>query len=232
MWQAFKRRAAHLGSAVTIDRRRVRDARLQLKLPNPYGGPAWVTATLVLSSQPRGIGDTVRIRGHVDRCFRLSAQSADRTALAHDQTNEAAARSPIKYGRYAAASLARRALDRLPEAAIKRLSGKRHQSWLDMQISTAPLDGGAAALMPEPLRAVYGDRLPQAGPGGPRIGVWSGPAGGARGGLGRLAMVQLDSKEWAGRASKPADDEAHYSLNLSIAELVEPAAGTPDDPSS
>ncbi|WP_423822624.1 hypothetical protein V5738_01480 [Salinisphaera sp. SPP-AMP-43] len=226
MWQALKRRAAGWNIGSAIDRSRPRDASLQFKLPNPYGGPAWVTATIAVSSRPRGIGETVRLRGHIDSCFRMPSIAGDRTALPHDD-GQRSARSLARYGREAAASLARRAVEHLPEAAVGRLAAQRHRSWLDVQISTAPLDAGARALMPEPLRAVYGDRLPQAGPGGPRVGVWAGPAGGLRGGMARLAMVQLDQNDLGERA-RAESGEQHFSLNLSMAELVEPA-GPPDD---
>ncbi|HET7313329.1 hypothetical protein [Salinisphaera sp.] len=225
MWQTIKRRAARLGAVAAIDRARAREASLRLTLPNPYGGPAWATATVALSSRPRGMGEAVRLRGHIDSCFRMPAAAADRGALSRDDATRA---NPLaRHGRKAAASLARRAVERLPRAARVRLAEQRRQSWIDMQISTAPLDAGAAALMPEPLRAVYGDRLPQASPGGPRIGVWSGPAGGARGGMARLAMVQFDQNDSAG--SRGDDENGRFSLNLSIAEVVEPAAGNGTD---
>ncbi|MGB7756375.1 MAG: hypothetical protein WBL23_09960, partial [Salinisphaera sp.] len=174
MWQTIKRRAAQLGGLATAGRSGPREASLRLTLPNPYGGPAWVTATVALSSRPRGMGETVRVRGHIDSCFRMPAHSADRVALSHDAS--ANSHPLMRYGREAAASLTRRAIERLPRAARMRIAEQRRQSWIDMQISTAPLDAGAAALMPEPLRAVYGDTLPRAMPGGPRVGVWAGPA--------------------------------------------------------
>lgn len=217
MWQSIKRRATSLGALAAVDRGRSHDASLRLTLPNPYGGPAWVTATVALSSRPRGMGETVRVRGHVDSCFRMPARAADRGALAHDASDRGL--SLARYGREAAISLARRTVERLPRAVRMRLAEQRRQSWIDMQISTAPLDAGAAALMPERLREIYGDRLPQVASGGPRVGVWSGPAGGARGGLARLAMVQLDQNDFGGGGRR---DEERFSLNLSIAEVVEP----------
>ena len=219
MWQAIKRRAARLGGLATVERSRPREASLRLTLPNPYGGPAWVTATVALSSRPRGMGETVRVRGHIDSCFRMPTNSSDRAALPHEGVDDV--HPLMRYGREAAASLTRRAVERLPRAARVRIAEQRRQSWIDMQISTAPLDAGAAALMPEPLRAVYGDTLPQAIPGGPRVGVWAGPAGGPRGGMARLAMVQFDQGDLGG-ASR-SDEEERFSLNLSIAEVIEPA---------
>lgn len=225
MWQALKRRATRLSSLATVDRAGPREASLRLTLPNPYGGPAWVTATLALSSRPRGMGETVRVRGHIDSCFRMPANSGDRDALAHDAGHDA--HPLMRYGRQAAASLTRQAIEHLPRAARMRIAEQRRQNWIDMQISTAPLDAGAAALMPERLRAAYGDALPQIAPGGPRVGVWSGPAGGARGGMARLAMIQFDQNDLSPEAR--GDDRERFSLNLSIAEVVEPAGGDDHD---
>lgn len=219
MWQAIKRRAAQLGGVMAVDRSRAREASLRLTLPNPYGGPAWVTATLALSSRPRGMGETVRVRGHIDRCFRIPANRVDRAALSHRATTDP--HPLIRYGREAAASLTRQAVEHLPRAVRMRIAEQRRQSWLDMQISTAPLDAGAAALMPEPLRAIYGDTLPQAAPGGPRVGVWSGPAGGARGGMARLAMIQFDQNDISD--TYRSDNDECFSLNVSLAQVVEPA---------
>lgn len=219
MWQAIKRRAARLGGVVAVDRSRPREASLRLTLPNPYGGPAWVTATVAVSSRPRGMGETVRLRGHIDRCFRMPTHRVDRATLSHQATTDP--HPLIRYGREAAASLTRQAVERLPRAVRMRIAEQRRQSWLDMQISTAPLDAGAAALMPEPLRAVYGDTLPQAAPGGPRVGVWSGPAGGARGGMARLAMIQFDQNDISDKYR--SDNDERFSLNVSLAQVVEPA---------
>lgn len=225
MLRAIKRRAGRLGVVAAIERTRPRETSLRLTLPSPYGGPAWVSATLALSSRPRGMGETVRVRGHVDSRFRMPADPADRVALSHG--GPAGSNLLLRYGRQAAASLARRAVEHLPRSARTRLAEQRRQGWIDMQISTAPLDAGASALMPEPLRAVYGDTLPRAAPGGPRVAVWAGPAGGPRGGLARLAMVQFDQND--GEADSGEDDDGQrFSLNLSVAEVVEPA-DTGDD---
>jgi len=194
-----------------------RSTSLSLRLPNPYGGRPWLTATLAVSSVPRGYGELMRLRAHLDGCLSMPAQALDRAALAHDQMGR---RSLLGLGRSAAASLVRGAVERLPAEHIARLGARRWRSWLDIQFSTAPLDGGADALMPKALRDMYGDGLPRLGPNQPRVGVWAGPAGGPNGGVARLAMIQIDEEDV--RAGERVADAERFNLSMSIAQLVEP----------
>lgn len=197
---------------------RAHDARVQLRLPNPYGGKPWVTATVALSAVPHGQGETLRLRAHVDGCMRLPGTAGVNERLGH---HGAGRRSLVHQGRDAAANLVRQAVARMPAERLARLSSQRWRSWLDVQLSTSPLDGGADALMPERLRSVYGSGLPRAGTGEPRIGVWSGPAGGAAGGVAQLVLLQLDERDFGVRARER--NRPGLSLNASIAQVVEPA---------
>ncbi len=229
MWQELTKVFTSSGSENMPGTRRARQTHLQFRLPNPYGGKPWITATLALSSTPATQGDTVRIRAHIDSCFQAPAASADRLALAHDSGPETGRRrrALARHGRILATNAARRGLEYVPRPVMRRLAEQRHRRWLDMQISTAPLDAGAAALMPAALKERYGDALPRLIQGAPRVGVWSGPAGGALGGMARLAMVQFDDSDLAPGTDKPRDER--FSLNLTIGELIEPVSGTVDD---
>ena len=88
MWQELTQVFTSSRSESVPGTRRARQTHLQFRLPNPYGGKPWVTATLALSSTPAIQGDTVRIRAHIDSCFHAPAAAADRAALAHDSANE------------------------------------------------------------------------------------------------------------------------------------------------
>lgn len=229
MWQELTQVFTSSRSENVPGTRRARQTHLQFRLPNPYGGKPWVTATLALSSTPATQGDTVRVRAHIDSCFYAPAASADRTALAHDSGKDSGGRrrALARHGKTLAANAARRGLEYVPRPIMRRLAEQRHQRWLDMQISTAPLDAGAAALMPAALKERYGDALPRLIQGAPRVGVWSGPAGGALGGVARLAMVQFDDSDLAPGTDKPRDER--FSLNLTIGELIEPVSAHADD---
>lgn len=194
-----------------------RNTHLQLKLPNPYGGQPWLSATLAVSSVPRGYGRLLHLRAHLDGRLSMPQRAFDRASLAHDVPDN---RDWIGQGRRAAASVVRGVIERLPAERVARLGARRWRSWLDVQVSTAPLDGGADALMPRALREIYAGGLPRLGPNQPRVGVWSGPAGGPNGGIARLAMIQIDEDDVSG-ATRDPDDE-RFNLSLSIAQVIEP----------
>ncbi|RJS92888.1 hypothetical protein [Salinisphaera sp. Q1T1-3] len=230
MWQTVKRRLIGDDPDSGLSSRRPRRASLELRLPNPYGGKPWVTATLALSSAPAARGETVRIRAHVDSCFHAPATPGDRAALGHEAADSGLRAGLTRYGRELAAGATRRVVEYVPAGLLQRLSEQRRRGWLDMQISTAPLDAGAAALMPAALRARYGDELPQSVVGAPRVGVWAGPAGGPLGGMARLAMVQFDDGDLDPTARRAPGER--FSLNLTIGELIEPATADSDDDAS
>ena len=209
MWQELTRVLSSARTETSTGVRRPRQTHLRFTLPNPYGGAPWVTATLAISSTPATQGDTVRIRGHIDSCFHSPEHPGDRDALANETATPAPARGRAlgRLGKRLAARAAKRGLDYVPRPLMQRLAEQRRQRWLDMQISAA-------------LKARYGDSLPRLVQGAPRVGVWSGPAGGPAGGMARLAMVQFDDSDLAG--GRDADTDDRFSLNLTIGELIEP----------
>ncbi|MDA3919613.1 MAG: hypothetical protein PF501_02850 [Salinisphaera sp.] len=220
MFDTVKRRVGLLARPLRRDDRSQaspRSTRICLQLPNPYGGRPWLSATLAVSSVPRGYGQLLRLSAHVDGCMTLPENAADRAALAHDQRDRP---SLVGQGSRVAVMAMRQLIERLPSERMSRLGRRRWRSWLDLQVSTAPLDGGAQALMPRALRALYADGLSRLAPGQPRVGVWSGPAGGPGGGIARLAMIQIDEDDI--RRGQRGGDSDRFNLNMSLAQLVEP----------
>lgn len=201
-----------------------RNTHLQLQLPNPYGGRPWLSATLAVSSVPRGYGQLLRLRAHLDGRLSTPRRAFDGATLAHEAGDE---RGWLGQGRRAAASVVRGVIERLPAERVAQLGARRWRSWLDVQISTAPLDGGADALMPRALREIYGDGLPRLGPNQPRVGIWAGPAGGPNGGIARLAMLQVDEDDVSGATRDPHDER--FNLSLSLAQVVEPVIAGGDE---
>lgn len=202
---------------------RAHDATIQLRVPSPYGGRPWLTATVALSTTPHGHGETVRVRAHMDGALRLPPSGTTRERLAFEENS---GRGLVRHGRDMAAAFARGVVERVPGRQLELIASRRWRSWIDIQMSTSPLDGGADALMPERLRGIYGGGLPRAGTGEPRIGVWSGPAGGPAGGIAQLAMLQLDERD-IGRDRHEAG--SGFNFNASIAQVVEPTLVHGDD---
>lgn len=217
MFNAFKQRISRLSGRVGLPSAALpSNSVIDVHLPNPYGGRPWLSATFALSSTPHGQGDTVRLRAHIDGCMRVP-RVRRAPALTHTGSGE---RSLIARGQRAAAGAVRGVLDRLPAERLAPLSERRWRSWIDVQVSTSPLDAGADALVPERLRRLWGAGLPRAASGEPRIGLWSGPSGGPRGGRASLVWLQLDEEDMPGVGARA--DRTGFNLNASVAQVVEP----------
>lgn len=197
-----------------------RESALALELPSPYGGKPWVSATLALSRTPQAQGDVMRLRAHVDSCLSISDRY-EAPAIANDRWHK---QSLVRHGQQFLAGVTREIIARMPAEQLAPLTRRRFRSWVDVQLSTAPLDKGADALVPERLRSALGAGLPRGGAGEPRVGVWSGPAGGPVGGVASLIWLQMDEADF------PGVEQSHtvgsgFNLNASISQLVEPASG-------
>jgi len=107
--------------------------------------------------------------------------------------------------------------ERLRLRAHSRLSlpGRALRSWLEVRGSTAALDEGSRALVPERLDTL-GIR-PQ--PGQP-VQTWAGALGGPRAGFAMLTLVQLD-KERLPPALRRALGPAPLHLTATLANVVE-----------
>jgi hypothetical protein len=64
-------------------------------------------------------------------------------------------------------------------------------SWFELQVSTEPLDGGAAALLPAPERLARLGVVPRSGPNAPMVESWIGDVGGGRPGFAQLSLVRI-----------------------------------------
>lgn len=184
-------------------------AHYSLRLPHPLGGAPLCEASLAISTNHHSQGEALRLQAHVDSRLRrvparapaLAAPSAPRTLMAA--------------GRGAARGLLAAGLRRLPVPA----SGQRVRTWVDIQVSTAPLSRGADALVPARLRELIGSGLPKLADGAPRIGLWRDPAGRAS-----LGLLQVDNRDLPGYDGRP------FSLCASVASLGEPLADdAPED---
>lgn len=216
----FLRRRGQQGSIVKL-LNQPRDSALSLELPNPYGGKPWLSATLAMSRTPQSQGDMLRLRAHFDSCLRIQSEQ-EAPALADGRAGQS---SLLRFGQQLVAGALREVIARVPADRLAPLTQRRWRSWVDVQFSTAPLDKGADALVPERLRSLLGAGLPRGGDGEPRVGVWSGPAGGPGGGVASLVWLQLDEQDFPGVEESDASGSG-FNLNASISQLVEPAGST------
>lgn len=195
-----------VGGALPVALEQPQSSSYTLSLPNPFGGAPLCQATLAVTTTRHAEGETVRMRAHIDGCFRASPESTAAHSLAGEPTRHGLGRS----GRNLVRMLARDGLSRLP------MPEHRVRTWIDIQASTAPLAAGAEALLPERLRELCGGALPRGQAGEPRVGVFAGPAGGAS--YAQLGVLQLDQDDLP-----PSYRDRPFSLLASVASLSEPA---------
>lgn len=196
-----------------------RAASLEFKLPSPYGDTPWVVAQLAWRDEPLAQGEALRVHAHVDGRVHVPLERREAPG-AHGAARQ------VSGQRWFADAL-QRAVRRLPARHVAAVTQWRRQGWIDMRVSSAPLDQGAQALVPEALQAwchaqgqAHDARVM-----GSRAGVWSGPDAGEPGARAALAWVQLDERQ--GRRSGLFKRLVGLNVHACAARLVAPdvAAG-------
>lgn len=167
-------------------------ARLNLaaEIPAADGGkPLW-RIELQMIREPQADGDKLRLRARIQSNFGsvLSAHSPHPPAAALPPPGSSL---PQRAG-----ALAQRAATRvlaLPVVGALAAPLLRHDfnTWVDVQASTATLDGGARELLPSPEQlARLGIRIEDAPPGPVQSWVGESP-----GGLAQVALMQMDATQ-------------------------------------
>lgn len=170
-----------------------KNAAFEFHLPNPFGGEPLYRAQIALSTTRGAHGDTLRLQAHINGCITPPTQTGEyraRAALPMPTGDTGLARR----GRQAAGGVVRFGLSRLPTRAITPLLHQRLQTWIDIQVSSAPLAAGAGAFIPEKLRGLMRD-LPRPAAGAPRIAGWMGEIDGPHPGVAQFACLQMDQTD-------------------------------------
>ena len=130
---------------------------------------------LEAQAEPESQGERVRLRAH----FRLHL----RAAPALPDKREHGGSVPARVGRW----IERRLNSRWLRAVAAPVLNRTVDSWVEVRASSAPLDEGSRALVPEKLHVLGVEPQP-----GKPFQVWAGGLGGARPGFATLGLVQLD----------------------------------------
>lgn len=200
---------------------RPREATVEFNLPNPYGGTPWVTARLAWHDEALARGEVLRVRAHVDGCLHMPPAGQDALGVDGDGRHARARRW--------FADALQEAVQRLPEQHRTALTQWRHQGWVDVRMSSAPLDQGAEALVPDALRAWWRTHEPDrdAQAMGSRAGVWSGAGDAARSSRAALAWLQLDER--GGRTGAMIGRLIGMHVHACAARLAAPDANARHD---
>ncbi|HWU68309.1 MAG TPA: hypothetical protein VN046_05495 [Stenotrophobium sp.] len=181
------------------------------------GAPLW-RMNLQLVSEPHGDGDKLRLRAH----FQTNFASTVRAALQSTQ----AGRQQALPGTGSALTLAERTGALAQRALVHPLVRKvaapllRHDfnTWIDLQASTASLDAGAVALLPqhEKLTAM-GIAPSRRKSAGPVAESWSGQS---PNGFAQVSILQIDKRHLPQRLASLLADKP-FQMAAAIVNTVE-----------
>jgi hypothetical protein len=154
-------------------------------------------------SQPEGDGERVRLRAHFRMHLRRAASAPQRGAPR--------AALPARVGRWIERRLASRVVGVLAAPLIDR----DINTWVEVRASSAALDDGSRALVPDKLGALGVDPVP-----GKPFQSWAGALGGAKPGFAMLTLVQLD-KDHLPPNMRQALGPKPFQLSATLVNVVE-----------
>lgn len=155
--------------------------------------PLW-RMNLRLVSEPHGDGERLRLRAHLQTNFAVlrPALNAPQNKTAALPGNSGRGGSALRLAERTTA-LAQRALaNPMVNFLAQPLLKHDFNTWIDLQASTASLDDGAHALVPQSDKlTALGIRPARSKDGGPVAESW---AGEAPGGFAQVSIVQMDKR--------------------------------------
>ena len=186
--------------------------------------PLW-RVNVHLVSEPHGDGERLRLRAHVQTNF-----AALRPALTAPAGKNGGARAAIGHGSgkglrrnlaQRTTALAQRALENpVVNFLAQPLLNHDFNTWIDLQASTASLDDGAHALVPQSERlTAMGIRPARSKDGGPVAESWSGQSPGGNG-FAQVSIVQLDKHHLPERLAKMLRDRP-FQMAAAIINTIE-----------
>lgn len=182
--------------------------------------PLW-RINVQMSSEPHGDGERLRLRAHIQTNF----ASALRPALAAPKTQTAlpsGAAGPTRLS-HRAGALAQRTATRalqlpLVRALAQPLLEHDLNTWLEVNASTASLDQGSRALLPQSEKlAALGIRPTQKSADAPMMESW---AGEAPGGYAQVSLLQMDKQHLPPQLSEALGDQP-FQLAATMVNTVE-----------
>lgn len=157
-------------------------------------------------AEPEAEGERVRLRAH----FRLSLRSTP-AAPAHDRVRKTAL--PARVGRW----IERRLESRLLQLLAAPVLDRDLNTWVEVRASSAALDEGSRALVPDRLSVLGIEPQP-----GKPFQTWAGGLRGPRPGYAMLSLMQLD-KERLPPPLQQALGEKPFQLTATLVSVVEQA---------
>lgn len=164
-------------------------------------GPLW-ELRVEAQSEPEGDGDRVRLRAH----FRMHLRAAPAIGRKAD-----APALPARVGRW----IERRLASPVLRAIAAPLIDRDFNSWVEVRASSAALDEGSRALVPEKLKVLGVEPQP-----GRPLQSWAGGLPGAKPGFAMLTLLQVD-KDRLPAPLKQAMGEKPFQLSATLVNVIE-----------
>ena len=174
-------------------------------IPGSTGRPLF-ELTFEAAAEPEADGEGERVRARMH--FRLSLRRPPALARRGDAGRPAL---PARVGRW----IERRLESRLLQALATPVLDRDLQSWLEVRSSSAALDEGSRALVPERLERLGIEPDPRK-----PIQTWAGGLGGARAGFATLTLMQVD-KEHLPPALQEALGPRPLHITATMASVIE-----------
>lgn len=196
-------RARERGEAFVA--RRLQGEAVALEASIPGSGGALCEFRFEAAAEPESDGERLRLRAH----FKLSL----RRPLAPRGRLAGRAALPARIGRW----IERRLESKLTQVLAAPVLDRDINTWVEVRASSASLDDGSRALVPEKLAALGIEpdaRKP--------LQTWAGGLAGARPGYAMLTLLQLD-KERLPPALQEALGDKPFQLTATLVNVVEEA---------
>lgn len=183
--------------------------------------PLW-KVNVHLVTEPHGDGERVRLRAHVQTNFAslrpaltAPANKSETKALGHGASGKGLSLSQRT------TALAQRALENpVVNFLAQPLLKHDFNTWIDLQASTASLDAGAHALVPQSDKlTAMGIRPARSKDGGPVAESWSGQSPNGAG-FAQVSIIQLDKKHLPAQLAKMLRDKP-FQMAGAIINTVE-----------
>ncbi len=186
----------------------------QAELPGPAAGSPLLQISVEIAEKTEADGARMRLRAHL----RTSLGNAAITATAASPPRGSIARALARgIGRTLGNALQRP----LARALAAPLLEHEINTWFEVQISTEPLDGGAAALLPAPERLARLGIVPRTDGSAPIMESWVGETGGGQPGFAQLSLLRLARDQLPPRLASLLGSRP-FQLAAAVVNVIEP----------
>jgi hypothetical protein len=194
----------------------------QAELPGPAAGLPLVQVSIELAERTEADGARMRLRAHLRTNLGNSETAPPTSTDAGPPPSPPPRKGPVQV---LARGVGRTLGNALQRPFIKALAAPllEHEinTWFEVQVSTEPLDGGAAALLPAPERLARLGIVPRTDKNAPLVESWVGETSGREPGFAQLSLLRLARDQLPPRLAALLGSRP-FQLAATVVNVVEP----------